>query len=151
LGDEPVPGVGVAERLAALDQVEAQIRSLYAGRRVGLPIVEALAPTVAACRLPISTWLRLIQANRIDQTTTRYAPFDDLVGYCTYSANPVGELVLGVFGYADAARIALSDRICTALQLVEHLQDVGEDRRRGRVYLPQEDLDRFGVPDHDLD
>jgi squalene synthase HpnC len=86
----------------------------------------------------------LIAANRQDQRVARYATFDELVAYCDLSANPVGQLVLYVFRAASPERIAWSDAVCTALQLAEHWQDVGEDFRRGRVYLPLEDLERFG-------
>src|SRR5262249_51984367 len=93
---------------------------------------------------------RLIEANRRDQTQPAYAAFDELVDYCTLSANPVGELVLYVFEMATPERIELSDRVCTALQLVEHWQDVAEDFARGRVCLPAEDLARFGVTHAEL-
>ena len=88
--------------------------------------------------------MRLIEANRTDQRVAHYETWRELRGYCALSADPVGELVLGVFGLATAPRIAHSDSICTALQLIEHCQDVAEDRRAGRVYLPAEDLRRFG-------
>ncbi|HEX7745508.1 MAG TPA: squalene synthase HpnC [Micromonosporaceae bacterium] len=143
LGDEPL--AGGTDRLAALDHLEAEVRALYSDRKVTDPVVRAIAPTVAQCRLPVDALVRLIQANRVDQHVTRYATVEDLVDYCALSANPVGELVLHIFGQVDPARLALSDRICTALQLVEHLQDVEEDHRRGRVYLPAADLDRFHV------
>jgi squalene synthase HpnC len=100
--------------------------------------------------MPRGPFDRLIAANRRDQVQTRYATFDDLADYCTLSANPVGELVLYVFGVATPDRISLSDRICTGLQLVEHWQDVAEDFAAGRVYLPAEDMARFGVSDADL-
>ncbi|MFG1953847.1 squalene synthase HpnC [Micromonospora sp. NPDC048830] len=148
LGDEALPAP--TDRLAALDEVEAELRLLYAGRRVTHPAVRVLVPTVAECRLPLDALVRLVEANRADQRVTRYATFDQLVEYCTLSANPVGELVLRVFGQDSPARIALSDRVCTALQIVEHLQDVAEDHRRGRVYLPAEDMARFGVTEADL-
>ncbi|SBT43156.1 squalene synthase HpnC [Micromonospora narathiwatensis] len=148
LGDEPLPDP--TDRLAALDHIEAELRSLYADREVTHPVVRALAPTVAECRLPLGALVRLIEANRVDQRVTRYATFDELVGYCTLSANPVGELVLHVFGQVGPDRVALSDRVCTALQLVEHLQDVAEDHQRGRIYLPAEDMDRFDVTEADL-
>ncbi|MEU3453531.1 squalene synthase HpnC [Micromonospora sp. NPDC006766] len=148
IGDEPLPDT--TDRLAALDEIEAELRALYAGREVTHPVVRALGPTVVECRLPLDALVRLIEANRVDQRVTRYATFDQLVEYCTLSANPVGELVLHVFGQVGSARIALSDRICTALQLIEHLQDVAEDHRRSRIYLPAEDLDRFGVTEADL-
>ncbi|MEV0804871.1 squalene synthase HpnC [Micromonospora sp. NPDC050200] len=148
LGDEPLDE-GV-DRLAALDDFEAELRALYAGSPVTQPVLRALAPTVAECRLPLDALVRLIEANRVDQHVTRYATFDQLVDYCTLSANPVGELVLHIFGQAGPATLALSDRVCTALQLVEHLQDVAEDHRRGRIYLPHADMDRFGVTEADL-
>ena len=84
--------------------------------------------------------MRLIEANRLDQRVSRYETWEQLRDYCALSANPVGELVLGVLDLATPARIALSDSICTALQLAEHCQDVAEDLARGRVYLPAEDL-----------
>ncbi|MFJ8577878.1 squalene synthase HpnC [Micromonospora sp. NPDC093277] len=148
LGDEPLPGL--TDRIGALDEIEAELRSLYADREVTHPVVRALAPTVAECGLPLDALVRLIEANRVDQRVSRYATFDELVEYCTLSANPVGELVLHVFGQVGWDRIALSDRVCTALQLVEHLQDVAEDHQRGRIYLPAEDMDRFDVTEADL-
>jgi squalene synthase HpnC len=95
--------------------------------------------------LPRGPLLRLIEANRQDQRVSRYETFEDLAAYCDLSANPVGELVLHVFGAATPDRLRWSDSICTGLQLAEHWQDVGEDRRAGRIYLPLEDLRRFGV------
>ncbi|WP_238009448.1 squalene synthase HpnC [Dactylosporangium sp. AC04546] len=150
LGDEPIAGVTAADRTAMLDAFEAEVHRLYDGQRVRHPVLCALAPTVEACRLPAGPLLRLIEANRVDQVVTRYATVEELVRYCSLSADPVGELVLHVFGQADPARVVLSDRVCTALQVVEHLQDIAEDHRRGRVYLPAADLDRFGVRDTDL-
>jgi squalene synthase HpnC len=96
--------------------------------------------------LPREAFLRLVEANRVDQRVTRYETWDRLRGYCHLSADPVGELVLAVFGLRTPERVELSDRVCTGLQLTEHLQDVAEDLARGRVYLPGEDLDRFGCP-----
>ncbi len=114
------------------------------------PLMVELQRTVRACRLPSGPFERLIEANRVDQVTTRYETFDQLLGYCQLSAAPVGELVLHVFGAATPERIALSDRVCAGLQVVEHLQDIAEDHARGRVYMPQEDLIRFGCKDVDL-
>ena len=102
----------------------------------------------STCRAGRST--RLIEANRRDQRRSRYGPSTSSLAYCDLSANPVGELVLHVFGAATPDRIALSDRVCTALQLAEHWQDVAEDHAAGRIYLPAEDLDRFGVAPADL-
>lgn len=138
------------DRTAALEGIRADLHRLYAGLPASEPAVEGLRPTVAACRVPIDPWLRLVEANIVDQQVTRYETFDDLVGYCRLSADPVGEVVLYIFGRATTDRIALSNRICTGLQLLEHWQDVGEDFRRGRVYLPQADLRRFGAKESDL-
>jgi squalene synthase HpnC len=158
-GSRPAPGstpthngpAGIERRLQALDQVAADVRAVYDGSRPPAdPIVAALASPIARRRLPADPFLRLIEANRQDQVVSRYQTFDSLVGYCTLSANPVGELVLHIFGRATPERVELSDRICTALQLVEHWQDVAEDYARGRVYLPQEDLRSFGVAESDL-
>jgi squalene synthase HpnC len=103
-------------------------------------------PLIARVRdLPREPLLRLIRANRQDQRISRYRTFAELAAYCELSANPVGELVLHVFGAATPERVAWSDSICTGLQLAEHWQDVGEDRRAGRIYVPLEDLERFGV------
>jgi squalene synthase HpnC len=144
IGDE-VEG----DRLVLLDDFEQDLHRVFDGTP-DHPLLQRLAATVRACELPREPFLRLIEANRRDQRESAYGTFDELVEYCDLSANPVGELVLHVFGAATPARIALSDRVCTALQLVEHWQDVGEDFRRGRIYLPAEDLDRFGVPASDL-
>ena len=145
LGDE-----AAGDRLALLDWLEAELDHLYAGAVVEHPVMQSLAPTVAACRLPAGPFHRLIQANRRDQSVTRYETFDELLDYCQLSAAPVGELVLHVFDAASPERVRLSDRICAGLQVTEHLQDIVEDRERGRVYLPQEDLRAFGCPESDL-
>jgi squalene synthase HpnC len=105
---------------------------------------------VTDCGIPMQPFLDLIQANRQDQVVSRYQTFEDLVGYCRLSANPVGRIVLYVFGSFSAQRAELSDSICTALQLAEHWQDVAEDLRAGRIYLPAQDMDRFGCTQEDL-
>jgi squalene synthase HpnC len=145
-GDEGEPG----GRLPLLDAVEADLDRLYAGSEPRLPFVRALAGTVRTCAIPAEPLRRLVAAGRRDQSVTRYATFEDLLGYCELSANPVGHLVLHVFGEATPARFALSDRVCSALQVIEHCQDVAEDHDRGRVYLPAEELRRFGVTEEDL-
>lgn len=140
LGDEaPEP------REPRLNEVADEVRRLYADEQVSDPVVAALAPLRADCAISDGPWLRLIEANLVDQRRHAYQTFDDLLSYCKLSADPVGEIVLHVFGKATPERLALSNRICTGLQLLEHWQDVGEDARRGRVYLPAEDLDRFDV------
>lgn len=131
-------------RLALLDWLEQDLERAFSGRPEH-PLLQRLAPTVRALDLPRKPFLRLIEANRVDQEKSSYETFADLLAYCELSANPVGELVLRVFGQATTDRIELSDRICTALQLVEHWQDVAQDFGRGRVYIPAEDLERFGV------
>jgi squalene synthase HpnC len=142
LGDE-VEG----DRLAHLDDLERELDRIYEG---GLPdhaIMRRLAPTVRALDLPRGPFIRLIEANRRDQRQSTYDTYQELLDYCDLSANPVGELVLHVFGVATPERVTLSDDVCTALQLLEHWQDVAEDRSHGRVYLPAEDIERF--PDDD--
>jgi phytoene/squalene synthetase len=98
----------------------------------------------------MTTYLDLVEANRVDQRRTSYDTFDDLLGYCRLSAAPVGRIVLHVAGAATAANIADSDAVCAALQVLEHCQDVGEDARAGRIYLPAEDLRSAGVVEADL-
>jgi squalene synthase HpnC len=138
-----------AERLAALGWLQEELGRAYAGR-ARHPLLVRLQPTLRACALPREPFLRLIEANRVDQRVARYETWEQLLGYCELSANPVGELVLGVFGKATPERVALSDRICTALQLAEHWQDIAEDFARGRVYLPREDRARFGCEEGEL-
>jgi squalene synthase HpnC len=137
------------DRLAALGWLEAELDRAFAGEAEH-PLLVRLQPTLRSHALPREPFLRLIEANRLDQRVTRYRTWEQLRGYCALSADPVGELVLGVFGKASGERIALSDSICTALQLIEHCQDVAEDLAAGRVYLPLEDLERFGATEADL-
>jgi squalene synthase HpnC len=139
-----------AFRLKLLDEFEADIDRIYAGEQPLTPALLPLADTVRACDIPQAPLNALIQANRQDQQVTRYPTYQDLEQYCTLSANPVGQVVLYIFDAATPERIELSDKICTALQLVEHWQDVAEDLADGRIYLPQEDLARFGVSEQDL-
>jgi squalene synthase HpnC len=145
IGDE-----ASGDRLALLDWLEGDLDRIYGAGVPEHPVMRELAPTVADCALPAGPFRRLIEANRQDQRVTRYDTFDELLAYCQLSAAPVGELVLHVFGAPTPDRIALSDRICNALQVVEHLQDVGEDYARGRVYLPRQDLRRFACNESDL-
>jgi squalene synthase HpnC len=144
LGDS-APG----DRLAALDWLEEDLDRAFAGHPEH-PLLARLAPTLSRCELSREPFARLIEANRVDQRVARYETWEQLRAYCALSADPVGELVLSVLGMATPARIALSDSICTALQLTEHCQDVAEDLASGRVYLPQEDLERFGCTTAEL-
>ena len=108
-------------------------------------VMRALQPTIRACDLPREPFLRLIEANRMDQRISQYATWADLKHYCVHSADPVGRLVLGVLGRDEPELVALSDDVCTGLQLVNFLQDVPRDLALGRIYLPAEDRACFGV------
>jgi squalene synthase HpnC len=147
LGD--ADGIAPAERLAALDWLQAELDRAFGGQAEH-PLLVRLQASVRECGLTREPFVRLIEANRLDQRVKSYESWAQLQGYCTLSADPVGELVLEIFGLATPARIALSDSICTALQLAEHCQDVAEDLARGRVYLPREDLERFNCSEADL-
>ena len=146
LGDE----VGdPSASLRLLDQWETELNACYAGAPRH-PVFVALAETVRACDIPKQPFADLLTAFRQDQTVTRYATFDDLLGYCKNSANPVGHLVLYLCGYRDAERQRLSDFTCTALQLANFCQDVSVDYKKGRIYLPLESLRQFGVSEDDI-
>jgi squalene synthase HpnC len=152
LGDE-AREAGQADadlRLGLLDELTADVHRIYEGKAPDAPVMQKMAVTVAECKVPAQPLLDLIQANRQDQQVTRYATFADLARYCELSANPVGQIVLYIFGAATPERITLSDSICTALQLAEHWQDVAEDLANGRIYLPAEDLERFSITEADL-
>jgi squalene synthase HpnC len=146
LGDE-VGDTGAA--LALLDQWEAELNACYDGHPKH-PVFVALAETVETFKIPKHEFSDLLRAFRQDQTVTRYESFDDLLGYCRYSANPVGHLVLYLCGYNDAERQQLSDFTCSALQLANFWQDVSVDYAKGRIYLPIESLRRFGVSEEDI-
>jgi squalene synthase HpnC len=137
------------QRLVALAWLELELDRAFEGKAEHQLLVR-LQATVRECQLPREPFVRLIDANRMDQRVSRYETWAELRRYCSLSADPVGELVLGIFGLANPERIALSDSICTALQLAEHCQDVAEDLARGRIYLPLEDLRRFGCDEADL-
>jgi squalene synthase HpnC len=145
IGDE-----AEGDRLAQLDWVDRELDLIFVGAQPSHELLQRLAATVRACHLPRDPLERLIEANRQDQVVKRYPDFDALLDYCQLSAAPVGELVLRVFGVATPDRIALSDRVCAGLQVVEHLQDVAEDLAAGRVYVPQADLVACGATDADL-
>lgn len=137
------------DRLALLDAFEADLGRVFSGEPRH-PLLRRLRLTVRRRALTPEPFLGLIAANRQDQLVTRYETYDDLLAYCELSANPVGRLVLAVTGTSTPERIRLSDAICTALQIVEHLQDVAEDLGRDRIYLPAADMKRFHVQEADL-
>ncbi|MDX6505971.1 MAG: hypothetical protein QOG06_615 [Gaiellaceae bacterium] len=140
LGDEHE-----GNRLGALDELEEELDACYGGEPTW-EVMRALQPTIRACSLPREPFLRLIEANRMDQRIAEYETWAELKGYCVHSADPVGRLVLGVVGRGGEPELAaLSDDVCTGLQLVNFLQDVPRDLALGRVYLPAEDRRRFGV------
>ncbi|MDR3742021.1 MAG: squalene synthase HpnC [Terracidiphilus sp.] len=146
LGDE----VGSpAQALALLDFWGRELDACYEGR-VRHPVFVALAETIRACSIPKQPFADLLRAFRQDQTVTRYEAMDEVLAYCRYSANPVGRLVLYACGEQSEANFGLSDATCSALQLANFWQDVRVDFARGRVYLPQADMRRFGVAETTL-
>ncbi|MFJ5641961.1 squalene synthase HpnC [Streptomyces sp. NPDC093223] len=150
--DARLLGVSPAEaddRLVLLNAFEADLARVFDGTPRH-PLLRRLQPTVRRRGMTPEPFLGLIAANRQDQLVTRYETYDDLLAYCELSANPVGRLVLDVTGTSTPERIRLSDSICTALQIVEHLQDVAEDFGRDRIYLPAADMKRFHVQEADL-
>jgi squalene synthase HpnC len=150
IGDDPA--TTPADGLRRLDVVNADLHTAFGGGEPALDAVRALLPAIRAGRLTLGPFLALIEANRIDQTATRYETYDDLRDYCRRSADPVGRIVLALFDVDDAEALRLSDSVCTALQILEHCQDVVEDKRnRDRVYLPLEDLARFAAAITDID
>ncbi|HXE09591.1 MAG TPA: squalene synthase HpnC [Acidobacteriaceae bacterium] len=146
LGDE----VGNREQsLALLDPWGAELDACYRGE-ARHPVFVALAETIRACEIPKEPFADLLVAFKQDQIVTRFATMQDVLGYCRYSANPVGHLVLYTCGYRDAERFALSDHTCSALQLANFWQDVRVDYQKDRIYIPREDMDRFGVTEQDI-
>jgi squalene synthase HpnC len=152
IGDEAPP----RQRLRLLDEVDDDLARLYAARddvpdsQPRYPAVTGLADVVSGCGVPAQCFRDLINANRQDQVVTRYETIEELLGYCKLSANPVGRIVLLIFGCSTPWRAELSDAICSGLQIIEHLQDVAEDLRAGRVYLPAADMRSFGCCERDL-
>jgi squalene synthase HpnC len=146
LGDE----VGdTAQALALLDLWGRELDACYEGR-ARHPVFVALGETIRACSIPKEPFADLLTAFRHDQTVTRYATMQDVLAYCRYSANPVGRLVLYACGEVSEENFRLSDATCTALQLANFWQDVRVDYAKNRVYLPQDDMARFGVTDQTI-
>ena len=144
LGDE-YPG----NRTEALAWAEAQLDAMLAGEP-DHRVFARLEPTVNRFGLTRDPFARLLLANRLDQHKKSYSTWEQLMIYCKLSANPVGHLVLAVFEADTPERVAASDNVCSGLQVLEHLQDLGEDAAAGRVYLPADDMASFGVRVEDL-
>src|SRR5579864_5474058 len=138
-----------AASLALLDEWQGELDACYVGNPRH-PVFVALAETAREFDVPKHEFSDLLHAFRQDQTITRFETFNDVLAYCRYSANPVGHLVLYLCGYRDVERQYLADFTCTALQLANFWQDVSVDYEKGRIYLPLEDLRRFGVPEDDI-
>ncbi|NEC05574.1 squalene synthase HpnC [Streptomyces sp. SID7909] len=149
LGLEPAQS---DDRLAMLDALESDLHRVFAttGETPHHPLMRALRPTARRRALTPEPFIGLIEANRQDQKVRRYGTYEELLAYCELSANPVGRLVLQLTGTASPERLRRSDAVCTALQIVEHLQDVAEDLGRDRIYLPAGDMARFHVGETDL-
>jgi squalene synthase HpnC len=137
-------------RTVLLEEFRRDLARVWEDGQPQHPVLRRLVPTVRVHHLDREPFDRLVRANLLDQRVHRYPTFADLRGYCALSADPVGRIVLALLGVRDPVAEELSDRICTALQLIEHWQDVPEDYRAGRVYLPQEDLAAFGVSEAEL-
>jgi squalene synthase HpnC len=140
-----------AERLAALEAYEAALAGIARGDTPDQPMFARLAAITAQYQLPLTPFYDLLSAFKQDVMTPRYANYEGVLDYCRRSANPVGFLMLNLYGTADARNVVESDAICSALQLINFLQDVAIDRLKDRIYLPLEDLERFGVPPAQLD
>jgi squalene synthase HpnC len=139
------------DRTALLTAFREDLAAVWHDGQPNADVLRRLLPTVRACGLSQEPFDRLVEANLWDQRITGHPTYADLRAYCALSADPVGRIVLAIFGASTSRTVELSDRVCTALQIIEHCQDVAEDRRAGRVYLPGEDLAAFGVPGSDLD
>jgi len=148
LGDEVLDR---ARALELLDAWEDELRLIYqAGRQPSHPVLIALRETVRAKDIPVEPFSDLLRAFRQDQVVRRYATWDEVLGYCVYSANPVGRLVLYLCGYRDAERQQLSDFTCTALQLANFWQDVSRDLEKGRIYIPLDAIAAHGLTETDI-
>lgn len=139
------------ERLAALNAYEAALDSIRRGEKQHIALFDRLAGVIVQYKLPLQPFYDLLSAFKQDVHTKNYARFDLLLDYCRRSANPVGLLMLHLYGAATPANIAESDAICSSLQLINFLQDVAIDREKQRTYMPLDDLQRFGVSEGQLD
>ena len=136
-------------RLELLGRWSEELELCYTGEPRH-PVMVALQETVRTFEIPKEPFLKLIDANRMEQRNKRHPTYKDLLYYCDHSANPVGHLFLYLFEYRDEERQRLADSICTALQLANFWQDVARDYKLGRIYIPLEDMDRFGYAEEEL-
>lgn len=143
------PGYTPAERIESINRWEGLLNACYNGD-VAHPVFIALAETVERFQIPAELLHNLLAAFRSDVTTHRYNSFEEVLDYCSYSANPIGRLVLMLFNYRSELMMMHSDNICTALQLTNFWQDVSVDIEKDRLYLPKEDLGQFGVSEDEL-
>ncbi|TAK72505.1 MAG: squalene synthase HpnC [Betaproteobacteria bacterium] len=139
-----------AERLAQLDVYRQELRQLEAGAAPQRPLFAELGQIVNQYRLPLQLFHALLDAFAQDVVKGRYTDFSDLMDYCRRSADPVGRLLLHLFGAATEENLKLSDAICSGLQLINFWQDVGIDWRKNRIYLPQDEMRRYGVSEHQI-
>lgn len=146
LGDELEEG-----NLEALDQWEEEVRGVFQEHKPQNSILIALRDTLESHSLTLEPFRNIIKANRMDQRKKSYQTYEELLHYCDHSANPVGRIFLAIFGYNDRRRKKLSDKTCTGLQLTNFWQDVDRDEKIGRVYLPVEDMERFGYSREQLE
>lgn len=138
-----------AARLASLDDWQNRLHAAVAGHATD-PIFIALSDSIRRFHLPVALFEDLLSAFRQDVRKHRYATFAELIDYCRRSANPIGRLLLHLYGEMDEKKLARSDALCTALQLINFWQDVGVDYTKNRIYLPEEDMLRFRVGEADL-
>jgi squalene synthase HpnC len=138
------------QRLAGLQALRAGLDQIASGRTPDDPLLAELAEAIRVHRLPLQPFHDLLDAFSQDVTKRRYAHFGEVMAYCRKSANPIGRLMLSLFGDEDARHQAWSDGICSALQLINFLQDVAVDYRKGRIYLPQDEMERYGVSERQI-
>ncbi|MGZ4779363.1 MAG: phytoene/squalene synthase family protein, partial [Thermoanaerobaculia bacterium] len=150
-GRDPLPqaGEGIEERLARLDEWQDELERCYSGLPTH-PITMALVDALQHFAIPKSAFVALIDGCRQDTVKTRYETFDELLQYCELVASSISDISLAIFGYRSEAAIGYGRKLSTALQLTNVTRDVGDDLGRDRIYLPQEDLRRFGVSEREL-
>jgi len=137
-------------RLERLDSFRQELGRIESGARPGIPWFADLAGVIGAYNLPIDAFRDLLTAFAQDVTKNRYRDYAEVLDYCKRSANPIGRLLLALYGYASPQNLVYSDAVCSALQIINFLQDVGIDHRKGRIYLPQDEMARFGITEQQI-